>query len=284
MDVSVIIVNYNTCKVTGVCVDSIFMHTRDVKFEVILVDNASTDESVEFFEKDSRIILIRSEVNLGFGKANNLGYTYAKGKYLFLLNSDTVLLNNAIKLFYDQMIEMPEYVACMGAVLLGKDGISENNSYGVFPSICSTCRELWSIYTSVLGVKAHRKCVDERTFPYQVDFIIGADLFIRRKVVENYGLFDPDFFMYFEESEMQYRYSKAGYRQMIIDTPKIIHLECVSMRNGKKKHYTLKHRKMYFKSMFTYMRKRYSKLNYLLFCIIAIGYLPVIAISILKRD
>ena len=100
MDVSVIIVNYNTKKLTKNCIDSIFQNTKDVKFEVILVDNASTDGSKEFFEQDNRIKYIYSTTNLGFGKANNLGYKEASGKYLFLLNSDTLLLNNAIDLFY----------------------------------------------------------------------------------------------------------------------------------------------------------------------------------------
>ena len=103
MDVSIIIVNYNTKELTAACINSIFQYTEGVEFEVILVDNASTDGSREFFRKDTRIILIESEINLGFGRANNLGYEYSHGKYVFLLNSDTYLLNNAVKIFYDRM-------------------------------------------------------------------------------------------------------------------------------------------------------------------------------------
>ncbi|UVV84289.1 glycosyltransferase [Bacteroides thetaiotaomicron] len=101
MDVSVIIVNYNTKALTKSCIESIFSETCGIEFEVILVDNASSDGSKELFQIDERIIFIESNVNLGFGKANNLGYKYATGKYIFLLNSDTLLKNNAIKLFFD---------------------------------------------------------------------------------------------------------------------------------------------------------------------------------------
>ena len=129
MDVSIIIVNYNTKELTAACINSIFQYTEGVEFEVILVDNASTDGSREFFRKDTRIILIESEINLGFGRANNLGYEYSHGKYVFLLNSDTYLLNNAVKIFYDRMSVLPQTVACLGCMLSGPDG-RYSHSYG----------------------------------------------------------------------------------------------------------------------------------------------------------
>ena len=101
MDVSVIIVNYNTIELTLNCINSIFTHTLGIDFEVIVVDNNSDDGSGEILRLDKRIVFIQNLANEGFGSANNTGYQYAKGKYLFLLNSDTILLNNAIKLFYD---------------------------------------------------------------------------------------------------------------------------------------------------------------------------------------
>ena len=101
MDVSIIIVNFNTRQMTSECIDSIIEKTQGLEFEIILVDNASTDGSKEFFEKDERITYIYSEKNGGFGYGNNLGMKVAKGKYFFLLNSDTLLINNAVKEFYD---------------------------------------------------------------------------------------------------------------------------------------------------------------------------------------
>ena len=101
MDVSVIIVNYNTLKMTKDCIDSVIEKTKDVEYEIILVDNASTDGSKEFFKNYRDITYIYNEKNLGFGTANNVGIKIARGNFIFCLNSDTLLLNNAIKQFVE---------------------------------------------------------------------------------------------------------------------------------------------------------------------------------------
>ena len=101
------IVTYNNIKTIEACIDSVLRETknRDYSFELFVYDNASTDGSKDCFEKRDDIIYLYSHENLGFGRANNLGFSKASGKYLFLLNSDTILNNNAIKLFYDFMEE-----------------------------------------------------------------------------------------------------------------------------------------------------------------------------------
>ena len=105
MDVSIIIVNYNTCQMTKECIDSVFERTFGLDFEIILVDNGSTDGSKSQFEKDSRITYVYSEFNLGFGCANNLGYKFAKGDYVFLLNSDTEAALLLLRLYRRQDIQ-----------------------------------------------------------------------------------------------------------------------------------------------------------------------------------
>ena len=228
MGISIIIVNYNTLDLTVDCIDSIITHTHDVEYEIIVVDNDSTDGSKEFLSKDKRIKYIQSGENLGFGRANNLGYEYSSGKYVFLLNSDTILLNNAIKEFYDRMETAPPQIACMGCLLTGKKG-ERIHSYGKFPTIGNEIVRR--------GIPFRKKMpwlstgfdypnvdyLDEHCFT--VEYVTGADLFIRRDVIEKYGLFDKDFFMYYEETEMQHRYKQHGYLSCIIDSPQIIHLE-----------------------------------------------------------
>lgn len=269
MDVSIIIVNYNTCTLTKNCIDSIFTKTTGVKFEVIVVDNASTDDSVRTLKKDPRILLIESGSNLGFGKANNLGYRRASGKYIFLLNSDTLLLNNAVELFYNAHEQMPPDVACLGTILKAQDGFTDNHSYEEFPSIKNTFYFLLRTY---FRIKSKTKPLP--SLPFVVDYITGADLFIRKAVIERMGLFSPDFFMYYEETEMQFRYALAGYKSMIISGPRIIHFEGASAHEGK----TMScHRKyIYFSSMFIFMRKRYSSIKYIIFRIIAVLFLPIL--------
>jgi GT2 family glycosyltransferase len=273
MEVSIIIVNYNTRDLTYQCVESIWEMTKGIQYEIILVDNASKDGSVEFFSELENIVLITSDKNLGFGNANNLGFKSASGKYILFLNSDTILLNNAVKEFYDEMERSPWNVGCLGAKLLAEDGVSENNSYGYFPSLKRVFKSIFTIYLPFS--KKKRKSIIQDSF--EVDYIIGADLFIRRYVIDKLGLFDPEFFMYFEETELQLRYKNAGYLSKIVSTPKIIHLENASDLGVK--NYSSKSRKMYFESMFIYMRKRYSKPLYILFRLLILGYLPVFILS-----
>lgn len=222
MDVSIIIVNYNTLQMTKECIDSVFQHTQDVSFEIVLVDNASSDGSKEYFETDNRIKYIYSEENLGFGRANNLGYMHSVGKYIFLLNSDTLLLNNAVLEFYRYMQQADNKVACCGCQLVNAVGDFVGSGWK-FPGI----RQFWERIMHFVFCEFYKKkhCIEK---PFvndtNIDFVCGADLFIRREVIEKCGLFDPDFFMYFEETEMQYRYAKSGFLRKIITAPRIVHL------------------------------------------------------------
>lgn len=227
MDVSVIIVNYNTRQLTDDCISSIVDKTKNVSYEIILVDNHSTDGSREFFASDSRVHYIYSDENLGFGRANNIGAGKAQGKYLFLLNSDTVLLNDAISMLCSKMEELPDDVGCLGTMLLDA-AHNIGLSYGHFPSLGSSLRHL---VFDAFHVDAKR----ERYFNYagapkdgellDVDYITGADVFVRKDLYLKHGLFNPIFFMYYEETEMQRRYAYKGYRRCILGGPQIVHLE-----------------------------------------------------------
>ena len=117
LQVSIIIVTYNTLGITRQCIDSIYGHTEGVDFEVIVIDNASSDGTRQVLENDSRIRYIYSSKNLGFGRANNLGMREAKGKYLFLLNSDTLLLNNAVRILYEAAESYTGKLGVMGTIL-----------------------------------------------------------------------------------------------------------------------------------------------------------------------
>lgn len=278
MDVSIIIVNYNTQKLTQACIESIINNTHNINFEIILIDNSSTDGSQDFFQNFNNIVFIKSDKNLGFGKANNLGYNIAKGKYIFLLNSDTIILNNAIKIFYDKMETLPNKVAFSGCLLLESDENSIATSYGIFPKFEDIFSELYSMYltkfiNNTTKISKNESTLNEETFI--VDYIIGADLFIRKNVIDLYGLFDPSFFMYYEETELQYRYNKFGYESRIISGPKIVHLE-PNLKTQTKKVYSTQNRYIYFEGMFVYFKKRYNILVYLIWRLLCLGYLPTI--------
>ncbi len=270
MDVSIIIVNYNTLKMTQECIDSVFEKTSGLDFEVILVDNGSTDGSREHFSKDSRIRYIYSEKNLGFGRANNIGYAQAKGKYLFLLNSDTYLLNNAVYLLwrgFEDANEEKGDVACAGTMLLNKDG-KIAHSYAKFPSKYRSilCASIYLILWKLHLLKAmpstnnyhYDKFKENKSF--DVDYITGADLMVRRDIADKYGLFDTDFFMYCEETEMEYRFMKHGLRRIIVQGIDIVHLEGKSNAKHSPKRTT-----MVMKSHFLYFEKTCRPIVYTIY-------------------
>lgn len=224
MDVSIIIVNYNTLIVTQECIDSVFEKTQGVEFEVILVDNASTDGSKEHFSHDSRIHYIYSEKNGGFGYGNNRGMEVATGKYFFLLNSDTLLKNNAVKEFFDYA-ESHEPRTVYGCYLQGPDG-SYRGSFHYFPAFT-----VGQFLRRIIHGQSYTPTYKDT----EVECVCGADMFLPRTVYEECGGFDEHIFLYGEEGEWQYRMMLHGFRRMLISSPKIIHLEGVSSSGTKKK-------------------------------------------------
>lgn len=274
MNVSVIIVNYNTKALTQQCIDSVFAKTDRLSFEVILVDNASTDGSKEFFERDSRIKYIYSEKNLGFGRANNLGSEIACGDYLFLLNSDTYLVNNAIFLLWRQLenlrVNGDAAIACAGAMLQDANG-KIIHSYARFPNAGRTLfldtigAILWKLHLlkDLPDGSNYRDDQQRKDVPFfSVDYITGADLMIRRDITHNFGLFDPAFFMYYEETEMQYRYYKMGIRSVICNGPQIVHLVGQSNKKPSPKRKTIE-----VESKLLFFRRKLSRVGYVFFAV-----------------
>lgn len=231
MNVSIIIVNYNTLHVLNPCLDSIIEHTIGIDYEIIVVDNGSTDSSIEVLSQDNRITLIQTGENLGFGKANNKGLEQAKGKYILFLNSDTLLRNNAIKIFYDFAEQYQGKLGALGGILEDRQG-NKIHSYGQFPKMSNDMQKY--LWTPILkGFRIYRQPTIE--YPEQwmkVDYVTGADLFVSRQVLETCGAFHPAFFMYCEESEMEHRFWQMGYDNILLNGPRIIHLEGESSKTG----------------------------------------------------
>lgn len=252
MDVSIIMVNYNTKQLLADCLATVFKKTKDVAFEVIVVDNASTDGSEDYIkELYPNVKWINSGNNIGFGRANNLGVKYATGKYLFLLNSDTLLLNNAIRLFFDYAeTHQQEKIGALGSWLLDKNKMP-NNSFGFFPCAKNEICYLWGKYK----LPTEKDTATEKN----VDYITGADLFIEKRLFDEMDGFDKNIFMYYEETDLQYRMSLHGMSRKIIPGPRIIHLEGGSFE---KKGLSLKRFMMAQTSYNYYLRKNFHGLDY----------------------
>ena len=267
MDVSVILVNYNTRVLTIQCLRSIFEQTKDLSFEVLVVDNNSNDGAQqEIRQSFPQVILIENEENIGFGRANNIGIQYAKGKYLFFLNTDTLLLNNAVKIFFDFMEDHPLIAfGGIGSVLLDEKK-NPTHSSDSFPNKWEPIKSqligyFTKKYVSLQIQRELSRYTKDMSF-IEVDYVTGADLFVSKSLIEKFGGFDPNFFMYFEESDLQNSMHAQGYRNFIINGPQIIHYQGSS---DSKPNFLPAKRAMNDKSMFYYFKKRSGRVGYSLF-------------------
>lgn len=222
MDVSIIIVNYNTLNFVRNCIESIINKTKDIDYEIIIVDNASTDGSKEYFIEDFRVKYIYSEKNLGFGLANNEGIKVATGRNIFLLNPDTLLLNNAIKILSNFLDENPQ-IGCCGGNLYNND-MQPIHSYSMMlPSY------IWEINLLCGGIIEKMIWGKNAQFNYtgqprKVGYICGADMMLKFDTLKQVGYFSDKFFLYYEDTELSYRIKQAGYEIVSLPDAKIQHL------------------------------------------------------------
>lgn len=218
--VSIIIVNYNNGDVLPACLNSINTWCDPKSTEVIIVDNNSTEDSLHHIKSSfPNIKYIEAGENLGFGKANNLASTFATGKYLFLLNPDTELLSPVPTLLADYLDEYGENTACVGAEIVNVHGKPDVSS-GNFPTLLGLIKELFP--SSYFPYRLKTKPAVGGA--YSVDYVSGADIMISSVLFNEYKGFDPDFFLYYEETEFQWRLAKAGYDRRILPTAKLMHI------------------------------------------------------------
>jgi len=255
--VSVIFVNYNTAQLTLNAIQSIYDCTNLINFEIIVVDNNSNDNSVVLINNRFPLVkIIKNKKNIGFGRANNKGFEIAKGKYCFLLNTDTYLLNNAIEILYAYM-ENPinKNVAVVGAKLFKPDG-SFNISDARFPNFKLFVKGSFLKYffkKSYYSNEFYKPIEASGVKPYETDYVSGADLFIRKVIIDLVGGFDKRFFLYSEEAELCFRIKKRipSAKYIINPSAKIVHISQGSQRNlsisKKKKLRFIKGRSIYFR-------------------------------------
>ncbi|MBD2124522.1 glycosyltransferase family 2 protein [Trichocoleus sp. FACHB-262] len=221
--VSIILVNYNGVGVILDCLDSIEKFIHSVTYEVIVVDNDSTDGSPKLVaQKFPHVQVIQSSKNLGFGAGNNLGAQAAKGNFLFLLNTDTVLISDPLP---HLLILMQTHldVGLIGPQLLNPDGTLQ---LSVVPAI-----GLRGEYQAQQQLKKYQNANNQAAISQQfqviqeVEIVIGAAIFIRRELFDSLGGFDESFFMYFEESDLCQRSRNQGWKILYTPQTALIHLK-----------------------------------------------------------
>lgn len=214
LDLTVIIVSWNTSGLLSQCLDSLYKTGSRFTFEVIVVDNGSSDDSIGMMEKQfPEVILVKNDQNLGFARANNQGLAMGKGRYFLLLNSDTVVLPGALDTLV-QIADQYPTVGIVGPKLLNMDG-SLQKSWSSFPSFLSELvGQNFRVRTPVTNIP--------NTF--EVDWIMGACMLVRSQVIRDVGKMDEDYFFYSEETDWCFRIKKKNWKIWYITNAEIYHL------------------------------------------------------------
>lgn len=234
-ELSIIIVNYNTKKLTQECIAAIQKNTKGIIYEIIVVDNASTDGSAKALKKQKDIKFIQNTKNKGFGYANNLGLKRAEGEFILFLNSDTKIKDNLLKEMLAWM-KKHEKAGVTSCSLLNADG-SLQGTGGYFPSLIRvfswlTIQDLPFVDNYIkpfhpMKEKSPFKKFERDDFyetKKQLDWVTGAFLLTRKKVLDEVGYFDEKYFMYTEEVDLCYRIKKAGWQVWYLPDWSILHL------------------------------------------------------------
>jgi GT2 family glycosyltransferase len=222
---SIIIVSWNTCQITTDCLESIVAHSPSFDYEVIVVDNASQDGSVEAIRRRfPQVRVIENTENLGFARANNIGLEYARAEYCLLLNSDTLILDNALDCTVAFADTHPQ-AAIVSCRILGPDFRLQRDCF-MFPSVLNMF--LWVSGLSRMFARSRFFGRERMTWwdfdsVREVDVVAGCFMLVRRSAIDEVGPMDESFFMYFEETDWCYRFKQAGWKVMFFPGASIIH-------------------------------------------------------------
>lgn len=297
MDLSIIIVNYKTKDLTLQTLDSVFKaESPPGKMEVILVDNASNDGTVSVVRnRFPQVKIIVNQKNLGFAGANNQGMRRAKGRFVLLLNSDTIIQKDTLVKMIKFMIDNPRVGLATCRVELFHGGVDPASHRG-FPTP-------WAALTYYFGLEKlfprsklfsqYHQGWKDLTKTHEIDSPVGAFFFLRRQTLRQVGLLDEAFFMYGEDIDLAYRIKQAGWQVIYTPITKITHLKGASglkKKEGDKitskaKEQRIKTIKNFFKAMKIFYKKHYQKkyfflLRWLVF--LGIDFIKTIRIIAIK--
>jgi hypothetical protein len=219
-DISVVIVNWNVKKLLNECLKSIKKNCSDINYEIIVVDNNSSDGSVRMLEKEHRdIILIKNTENYGYGKANNQGISIAKGKYVLILNPDTIVLPDCLEYMYDFLENNPRVAVCGPTII---DSFGQKYSPMIY---LPTAWELFGKDTFLRKV-APQLCLPVYSQPEKkisVERLSGCCFLCRKKALKDVEAFDEKIFLFFEEADLFYRIKIKGWEIYYLPEYAIIH-------------------------------------------------------------
>ena len=250
MDLSLVIVNWNTRELLLKCLTSLYDTIPDLRFEVWLVDNASTDGSLTAVEERfPKVRLIRNSRNLGFAAANNQALRQIKGRYALLVNTDVVITQGSVQTLFRFMENSGEAGMACGQ-LLNLDG-TRQNSIANLPSLALLLTN--ETLFRILFPRAYPSKLRRYESPIEVESCIGACLMVRKTAMDAVGLLDERFFFYFEETDWACRMRKAGWKVFFVPDAQFFHAQ------GQSVGHEAKSRLLFYRSRYQYLKKWFPK-------------------------
>jgi GT2 family glycosyltransferase len=234
IDLSIIIVNYNTKQLTIQVLKSVYSSQTTYSYETIVVDNASTEKGLEdeISRRFPQVTFIANQSNLGFSKANNQGVRIANGKYILLLNSDTIMESDTVQIMLDYM-ELNPKVGASGCKILLPDGSLDKACKRGFPNPEASLYfflNLHKLFPNSAKFNQYQLGHLDPNEEHSVDSLVGAFMLVRRAAIEQVGLLDEDFFMYGEDIDWCYRIKQAGWINSYYPYATILHLKGASSK------------------------------------------------------
>jgi len=255
MNVSIIVVNWNTKELLLGCLKSIYDTTINSNIEVIVVDNGSHDGSSQAVKESfPQVTLIQNDENKGFAKANNQALSIALGRYILLLNSDALLTDGALTGLVNFMDTTSEagIAACQ---YVNRDG-SKQNSFDNFPTLATELLNKTILKT--LFPKKYPSKKKEYYEPMEVESVIGACMIVRKEAITQVGMLDEDYFFFMEETDWCFRMHKAGWKIYHLPEIKVYHLQGQSKEKDPSKAWI-----EYYRSSYIFFKKYRSIFSYL---------------------
>lgn len=267
LDLSIIIVNWNTRELTARCLSAVDATVKKISYETIVVDNNSSDGSQDMVrEQFPNVKLIANTENGGFAKANNQGIQISQGRYVLLLNSDAFVLENTLDTMVTFMDAHPE-AGMAGCKLLYENG-SLQVSCATFPTLATEFYIAVGLDKLFPKSKIFGKYLmtdwDYGTMR-EVDVIMGAFMMVRKSGIDQVGMMDESFFMYSEEVDWCYRFKAAGWK--ILFTPEV---ECIHIWGGSSRAVKVETLIRLYRARVQFFRKHYGRLTAFLYKIILV--------------
>ncbi len=282
-DLSIIIVSYNSRQCIVPCIDSIFQNLPSCDYEIIIVDNNSGDGTIEMVrEIFPEVHLIKNNYNAGFAKSNNQAINLAKGKYILLLNPDTIVLESSIDNMFSFM-EKNNEVGIVGPMIINADGTFQPQCKRGFPTPSS----VFSYFLGLHKIFPKNKTFGKYLLTYldqnelnEIDSVSGACMFVRRQVFKEVGLLDEDYFMFGEDLDLCFRAKQEGWKVCYLPASKIVHFG----GHGGTSSRPFKTTYDFFKSAYIFYKKNLShKYHFLFNFIIYFGIWLLFALIFLRN-